>query len=67
MQDSIANMAKSAPKMHGRHLIQIMPKFNDKLIGVVYNKFSENTTMRRPGEHACMVAVAVQNSLAFFG
>lgn len=67
MRDSIADMTESAFKMYGGQPVQVMLEFDDKLIGVVYDKFGEDTTMRRTGEHTCMAAVTVQISPTFFG
>lgn len=67
MRDSIADMTESAFKMYGGQQVQVMLEFDDKLIGVVYDKFGEDTTMRRTGEHTCMAAVTVQISPTFFG
>lgn len=67
MRDSIAAMTESAFKMYGGQPVKVVLEFDDKLIGVVYDKFGEDTTMRRTGEHTVMAAVTVQISPTFFG
>lgn len=67
MRDSLAAMTESSFKMYGGQPVKVVLEFDDKLIGVVYDKFGEDTTMRRTGEHTCMAAVTVQISPTFFG
>lgn len=67
MRDSLAAMTESSFKMYGGQPVNVVLEFDDKLIGVVYDKFGEDTTMRRTGEHTCMAAVTVQISPTFFG
>lgn len=48
MRDSIAAMTESSFKMYGGQPVKVVLEFDDKLIGVVYDKFGEDTTMRPP-------------------
>lgn len=47
--------------------VDIVIEFDDKLIGVVYDKFGENTKMIRTHEHRCVATVKVQISPTFWG
>lgn len=52
--------------MYGGQLVDVVLEFDDKLIGVVYNKFGEDTKMIRAGDK-CIVTVKVQISPVFWG
>ena len=54
-------------KMYGGQPVDIVIEFDDKLIGVVYDKFGENTKMIRTHEHTCVATVKVQVSPTFWG
>lgn len=53
--------------MYGGQPVDIVIEFDDKLIGVVYDKFGENTKMIRTNEHTCVATVKVQISPTFLG
>ena len=53
--------------MYGGPSVDIEIAFNDALIGVVYDKFGENTKMTRSGSSECTVKVKVQISPTFWG
>ena len=63
MRDSIADMIESTFKMYGSAPVKVALEFDDKLIGVVYDKFSEDTTLRRTGERAVMAVVTIFSRL----
>jgi predicted DNA-binding transcriptional regulator YafY len=42
-------------------------RFGNNLIGVVYDKFGENTKMLRVDEDSCIASVTVQVSPTFWG
>lgn len=67
MRDSIADMIESTFKMYGSAPVKVALEFDDKLTGVVYDKFSEDTTLRRTGERAVMAVVTMLISPTFFG
>ena len=53
--------------MYGGQPVDIVIEFDDKLIGVVYDKFGEDTKMLRTQEHKCVATVKVQISPTFWG
>ena len=53
--------------MYGGQPVDIVIEFDDKLIGVVYDKFGESTKMIRTHEHMCVATVKVQISPTFWG
>lgn len=67
LRDNLAGMTESAFKMFGGQTVDAMLEFDDCLIGVVYDKFGEGTTMHRTGEHTVAATVKVQVSPTFFG
>lgn len=67
LRDSVAGMTESSFKMFGGQTVDAMLEFDECLIGAVYDKFGEATTMRRSGEHTVVAAVKVQVSPTFFG
>lgn len=54
-------------KMYGGQQEDIVLEFDAKLIGVVYDKFGEDTKMIRSGENKCVATVKVQISPVFWG
>lgn len=66
-RDNLSSMTESSFKMFGGRAVDITLEFEDSLIGVVYDKFGEDTTMRRIEEHTCIAVVNVQISPTFFG
>ena len=53
-------------KMYGGQQTDVVLEFDYKLIGVVYDKFGEDTKMIRSGEK-CIATVKVQISPVFWG
>ena len=54
-------------KMYGGRQEDIVLEFDTKLIGVVYDKFGEDTKMIRSSENKCVATVKVQISPVFWG
>lgn len=52
--------------MYGGQQVDVVLEFDDKLIGVVYDKFGEDTKMIRAGDK-CIATVKVQISPVFWG
>lgn len=67
MRDSIGCYTEQAFKMYGGQLQEITIQFENCLIGAVYDKFGEDTQMRRISDTACEATVAVQISPTFWG
>ena len=67
LQNEVAGYTERVFKMYGGQPVDIVIEFDDKLIGVVYDKFGENTKMIRTHEHTCVATVKVQISPQFFG
>ena len=67
LQNEIAGYTEQVFKMYGGQPVDIVIEFDDKLIGVVYDKFGENTKMTRTHEHTCVATVKVQISPTFWG
>jgi predicted DNA-binding transcriptional regulator YafY len=53
--------------MYAGEAVDIVIEFKDSLIGVVFDKFGEDTKMMRSGEHKCVASVKVQISPVFWG
>ena len=61
MEDSdIASFTEQAFKMYGGDVVDVVLEFSDHLIGVVHDKFGEDTKMIRTTEGKCMASVRVQ-------
>ena len=54
-------------KMYGGELENVTLELDDKLIGVIYDKFGEDTNIVRTGETMVAASVKVQESPTFFG
>ena len=54
-------------KMYGGELENVTLELDDKLIGVIYDKFGEDTKIVRTGETMVAASVKVQVSPTFFG
>ena len=68
MDDSdIAAFTEQAFKMYGGDLVDITVEFNDKLIGVIQDKFGEDTKIVRTGTNKCVAPIQVQVSPTFWG
>ena len=67
LRGSIDTVTEQAFKMYGGQAEDITIQFSDKLIGVVYDKFGEDTKMVRINENNCVASVKVQISPTFWG
>ena len=68
MDDSdIVAFRQQAFKMYGGNLEDVVLEFNEKLIGVVHDKFGENTKMIRTAPGKCVASVQVQIAPTFWG
>ena len=67
LRKEVAGYTERVFKMYGGQPVDIVIEFDDKLIGVVYDKFGENTKMIRTNEHKCVATVKVQISPTFWG
>ena len=66
LREGIDSYTEQAFKMYGGQLVDVVLEFDDKLIGVVYDKFGEDTKMIRAGDK-CIATVRVQISPVFWG
>lgn len=67
LRNEVTGYTERVFKMYGGQPVDIVIEFDDKLIGVVYDKFGERTKMIRTGEHKCVATVKVQISPTFWG
>ena len=67
LREGIYSYTEQAFKMYGGQQVDVVQEFDDKLIGVVYDKFGEDTKMIRSGENKCIATVKVQISPVFWG
>ncbi len=63
----IAEYTKQAFKMYGGPVIDITLEFDDKLLGVVEDKFGEDVNVVRTGPDKLVASVQVQESPVFWG
>lgn len=66
LREGIDSYTEQAFKMCGGQLVDVVLEFDDKLIGVVYDKFGEDTKMIRAGDK-CIATVKVQITPVFRG
>lgn len=67
IKSEVAGYTEQAFKMYGGRAEDIVLEFCDELIGVIYDRFGEDTKMMRSGEHRCIATVRVQISPVFWG
>ena len=68
MDDSdIAAFRQQAFKMYGGEQADVVLEFDEKLIGVVHDKFGEDTKMIRTSPGKCVASVKVQIAPTFWG
>lgn len=67
LRGDVADYTEQAFKMYGGQPVDIVLEFDSKLIGVVYDKFGEDTKMMRSGSNKCLATVTVQVSPTFWG
>ena len=66
LRDGLDCYTEQVFKMYGGQPVDVVLEFDAKLIGVVYDKFGEDTKMIRSGEK-CIATVKVQISPVFWG
>ena len=66
LRDSVDCCTEQMFKMYGGQPVDVVLEFDAKLIGVVYDKFGEDTKMIRSGDK-CIATVKVQISPVFWG
>ena len=66
LRDSVGCCTEQMFKMYGGQQKDVVLEFDYKLIGVVYDKFGEDTKMIRSGDK-CIATVKVQISPVFWG
>ena len=62
-----ASFNNQAFSMYGGPVENAVIQFSDKLIGVIYDKFGEQTQMIRQDAHTCIATVQIQKSPTFWG
>lgn len=67
LRNEVAEYTEQVFKMFGGKQEDVTLKFDRSLIGVVYDKFGEDTHMVTSGEHECIADVKVQISPTFWG
>lgn len=67
LRDEVYGYTERVFKMYGGPPVGIVIEFDDKLIGVVYDKFGEKTKIIRTHEHKCVATIEVQISPTFWG
>ena len=67
LRDSIGGYTEQAFKMYGGQLQEITIQFENCPIGAVYDKYGEDTQMRRISDTSCEATVEVQISPTFWG
>ncbi len=67
LKEEVFGYTEQVFKMYAGEAIDLVLEFSDNLIGVVFDKFGENTKMMRCGEHKCIATVKVQISPVFWG
>lgn len=67
LRDTVDCFTEQAFKMYGGQPVEITIQFDSKLIGVVYDKFGEDTKMVRVNGDNCAATIKVQVSPTFWG
>ncbi len=67
LRETVDSYTEQAFKMYGGQPVDITLQFDHKLIGVVYDKFGEDTKMIRLNDTTCVATVKVQISPTFWG
>lgn len=67
LRQEIAGYTEQVFKMYAGTSTDVVLEFRDTLIGVVFDKFGENTKMIRSGPDRCVATVKVQVSPVFWG
>ena len=66
-ESDVSQYTKQVFKMYGGQMEEMVLRFDNSLIGAVYDKFGEGTKMTRVDENTCKAAVKVQISPTFEG
>ncbi|MBQ2070758.1 MAG: WYL domain-containing protein [Oscillospiraceae bacterium] len=66
-EEEVAAFTKQTFSMFGGEPVTVTLRFANELMGAVYDKFGEDTPMRRVDEDSCAVTVTVQVSPTFWG
>ena len=67
LRETVDCFTEQAFKMYGGQPVDVTLQFDHKLIGVVYDKFGEDTKMIRLNSDTCVATVKVQVSPTFWG
>ena len=67
LRGSVAGYTESIFKMYRGELTDVTLQFNEALMGVVYDKFGEDTKMLRINDTTVIAAVKAQISPTFWG
>ena len=67
LRREMAQYTEQVFKMYGGQPEDVVLEFQDGLIGVVFDKFGEDTPMMRVGESKCVATVKVRISPTFWG
>lgn len=67
LREDVSEYTEQAFKMYGGDPVDIVIEYDDKLIGVVYDKFGEGTKMMRSSENKIVATVKVRISPTFWG
>ena len=67
LRKTVGDCTEQAFKMYGGTPVEVELEFSNQLIGVVYDKFGEDTPMTRVDEETCRAKVTVQISPTFWG
>lgn len=66
-EEKIAAFTEQMFKMFGGEPEKVTLRFGDNLIGIIYDKFGEDTKMTRLDDETCVAEVTVQISPTFWG
>lgn len=67
LRETVDCFTEQAFKMYGGQPVDVTLQFDHKLIGVVYDKFGEDTKMIRLNSDTCVATVKLQISPTFWG
>ncbi len=67
LRAEVGDYTEQVFKMYAGQLEDVVLEFRDSLIGVVFDKFGEDTQMIRSGDRKCVATVKVQISPVFWG
>lgn len=67
LRQQVATYTEQAFKMFGGQLEDVVLEYDKSLIGVVYDRFGENTKMMSISDNKCIASVKVQISPVFWG